>query len=173
VNTKRLIRISMMTAILAILSQINIPLAQVPFTLQTLGILLCGFILGPIDGPLSVLIYLLLGAAGVPVFAGLKGGLNILFGATGGFLFSFLIVAMVSGYASQRQTGKFNFYIVGLICILINYAIGVPYLAFYLNIPLEKALGFGFYPFIIPDLIKMIIAVNIGLDIKRRLAKLQ
>lgn len=85
-------------AVIAVMAQLSIPLpGGVPLTLQTLGIMLAGIVLGPRRGTLSVLIYILLGAIGLPVFAGFKGGLSSVIGPTGGFIISFWVVSLCAG----------------------------------------------------------------------------
>jgi biotin transport system substrate-specific component len=101
-NTKRLIKISLLTSLLSILSILTIPVGPVPITLQTLGVLLCGYILGPVDGAISIIVYILLGSAGVPVFSGGKSGFEVVLGPTGGYLFSFIAAAVISGYVSKK-----------------------------------------------------------------------
>ncbi|PKK93505.1 MAG: hypothetical protein CVV61_04265, partial [Tenericutes bacterium HGW-Tenericutes-6] len=92
-TTKRMIMISLFAAMLAIsvfiFPPIPIPVIDVNFTLQTLFVIMIGYLLSPIDAFLSVFIYVLMGAIGLPVFSGMRGGLSILFGPTGGFIFLF------------------------------------------------------------------------------------
>ncbi|MEM9984741.1 MAG: biotin transporter BioY [Bacteroidota bacterium] len=81
---------------------------EIPVTLQTLVVLLLGFILGPWRGAMAVLLYLGLGALGLPVFAEGNGGWKHLFGPTGGFLWSFVLVAGLVGWCAQRSWGQFG-----------------------------------------------------------------
>lgn len=168
-NIRRLIRISLMTAILAVLTQISLPIGPVPFTLQTLAVLLSGFILGPRDGFISVLVYLLLGALGVPVFAGFSGGLDKLLGPTGGYLFSFLFTALISGYIYNKAPKRTSLYIAGLISFALTHGMGIAWFIFITKMPLAKAVPIVFYPFVIPDIVKIAIAVNLGFEVRRRI----
>jgi biotin transport system substrate-specific component len=170
-NVKRLIRISMLTSILSILSIITIPVGPVPVTLQTFGVLLCGYILGPIDGALSVIIYILIGIVGVPVFSGGKSGFEVVLGPTGGYLISFIISAAISGYASKKSSELLPLMLSGLLCMASMYVIGVPYLSLITGMSLRKAVMAGAYPFILPDMIKMVLAVLLSMKIKNRLIK--
>lgn len=167
----RITRISILTAILCILSQLSIQVGTVPITLQIIGILLAGFILGPIDGMLSVIIYILLGAFGLPVFAGGNSGFKALFGPTGGYLMAFPLAALLCGYISCRFNNKLAFLAAGILSIALTYIIGVPFLSFMTHMPLSKALIVGAYPFILPDIIKMLLSVSLGYVIKSRLLK--
>lgn len=91
-------------ALLAVLSQISIPLPTgVPVTLQTFAVALCGYILGPLYGLLSVLVYLALGAVGLPVFAGFSGGVGAFASMSGGFMWGFLPMAFLCGLGARMH----------------------------------------------------------------------
>ena len=97
-NTATITTIGMFTAVLAVLSILQIPMPSgVPITLQTFAVALCGYVLGRKNGTLCVLLYLLLGFAGVPVFTGMTAGIGKLVGYTGGFLYGFLFLAFLLG----------------------------------------------------------------------------
>ena len=94
ISTKDMVQIAMFTAVVAVLSQIAIPMpSEVPVTLQTLAVALCGYVLGSKKGAVSLLVYALLGAVGAPVFANFKGGLGAIAGPTGGFIWGFIFMA--------------------------------------------------------------------------------
>ena len=96
-GTRDMALVALMTALMAICSWISIP-TTVPFTLQTLGVFLACALLGGKRGSLAVFVYLLLGALGLPVFAGFSGGAGALLGSTGGYILGFLL---------QRRIGKY------------------------------------------------------------------
>lgn len=98
-STQDYVLIGVFAAILAALSQVAIPMPSgIPVTLQTFAIALCGFMLGTRKGTITVLVYLAMGAIGLPVFANFRGGLHMFTGPTGGFLFGFLpLVALCGG----------------------------------------------------------------------------
>lgn len=96
-SAQRLAVIGMSTATLSILSQFSIPVPPVPMTLQTFALALTGCVLGPLEGLLSAVVYLLCGAIGLPVFAGFHGGLSSLLGFTGGFLLTFPAMSLFCG----------------------------------------------------------------------------
>lgn len=103
-STKSLVMTGMFTAVLAVLSQIAIPMPTgVPVTLQTFAVALTGCVLGWKQGALSSLIYLLVGAVGAPVFSEMSGGMGILLGKTGGFIFGFVFLAMLCGLGASRK----------------------------------------------------------------------
>lgn len=94
-----------MSALLAVLSQISLPMPTgVPVTLQTFAVALCGYLLGRKYGTLSVVVFLALGAVGLPVFAGFSGGFGAFLGMTGGFLWGFLPFAFFCGMGNQWKT---------------------------------------------------------------------
>ena len=93
ISVQDICSIAIMTAITVVMAQISIPMPMgVPMTMQTFAITLAGVILGSKKGGLSILVYVLLGAIGVPVFAGFSGGVQNLIGPTGGFIISLVLV---------------------------------------------------------------------------------
>ncbi len=100
---QRTVLTGVFAALLAVLSQIAIPLPTgVPITLQTFAVALCGYVLGPGMGALSVGVYLALGAVGLPVFAGFSGGVGAFVGMTGGYLWAFLPMAYLCGLGAAQ-----------------------------------------------------------------------
>ena len=98
ISTKTIVTVGMFTAVLAVLSILQIPMPTgVPITLQTFAMALCGYVLGWKYGTISTVLYILIGAIGVPVFAGMSAGVGILTGATGGYLFGFIIMTFLCG----------------------------------------------------------------------------
>ena len=103
-SAKDLCQIGIFTALIVVCSQLSIPMpAGVPMTLQTLIIPIAGIVLGAKRGTIAACLYVLLGAVGLPVFAGFTGGLGILFGMTGGFILSFPLMALFAGLGSRRN----------------------------------------------------------------------
>lgn len=109
-----LIYIALFTAIIAVCSQISIPTA-IPFTLQTLGVFLAGGLLGWKRGVTSVVIYLLLGLAGVPVFANFKSGVGALLGVSGGYIIGFIFTAFIVGFMCDKLGRKLWVVIVSML----------------------------------------------------------
>lgn len=106
-SVQNMVLIAMFTAILSICSQIAFMLpGGVPVTLQTFSIVLIGIMLGPKLGGMSVLLYILMGAVGVPVFSNLHGGLNILVGPTGGYIIGFLPMVVLTGLGKGKSFVK-------------------------------------------------------------------
>ena len=171
-KTLDMVYIALFAVLIAICSWISIP-ATVPFTLQTFGIFVAVGTLGGKRGSLSVLIYLLLGAIGIPVFAGFQGGLGIVLGNTGGYIIGFLLSALFMR-RMEKILGKKTWVLAlsMVLGLLICYAFGTVWfmLVYAKNvgeIGLWTALGWCVFPFIIPDLVKIALALLIC----KRLAK--
>ncbi|MCS7285641.1 MAG: biotin transporter BioY [Anaerolineae bacterium] len=137
---------------------IPLPFTPVPITGQTLAVLLVGAVLGSKRGALSMLLYLLEGAAGLPVFAGGTGSLHRLLGPTGGYLFGFVAAAFVTGWLAERQWDRrfWSNFLAMLIGNIVIYLFGLPWLARFVGV--ERVLPLGLYPFIPGDLVKLVIA---------------
>lgn len=169
---RSMVMTALFAALLVVLSFISIPLpfSTVPITGQTLGIMLIGSILGPIEAAGAVIVYLLLGAVGLPVFAGGHSGLGVLFGPTGGFLFSFIFAAIVISLLKGDGKKALRLALANTIGgIIVVYLIGVPWLSFMIKVSLTKALAIGALPYLPLDIIKVVFAVIIAVAVNRRL----
>ena len=166
-KTKELVYVALCAVIIAICSWISIPTA-VPFTLQTFGIYLSISVLGGKLGTISFLIYLALGAIGLPVFAGFKSGFAAITGPTGGYLLGFLATALIMwGFEKFFGKNKVSFIISAIIGLVACYALGTIWFMKVFSsangaIGLGATLGMCVIPFIIPDLIKLVAAYLIG-----------
>ena len=154
----------------------SIPMWPVPFTMQSFFVLMSGLFLGPKFGPLSQVIYIMMGLAGAPVFAGGAGGLHHVFAPSFGFLVAYIPVSWVAGMlasfikpAQDKSAALYIKYL--LICLaatVVLYAIGLP--AFYLNmryvlntpLSLTRVFQLSLIPFIIPDFLKAVVAAGLA-----------
>ena len=162
--------IAFCTAIIAVLSQISIPVPVIPLTMQTLAIGLVSTILPWRQSVKTTALYIIIGAIGMPIYANFTGGFGILFGPTGGFILSFLIMAFViSFYLSTFGHSKWHTIHANIIGMLINLIIGTVWLKYYLKLNWSEAFVSGFVPFFIVGIIKAVFAASIGLTIRRRL----
>ena len=156
--------IGVFAAIIAVCSWISIP-ASVPFTLQTMGVFLAVGLLGGRRGVLAVLTYILLGAVGLPVFAGFSGGAGVLLGTTGGYILGFLFSALLLwGMEKALGRSKTALAISRAAGLLVCYAFGTAwFMMVYARtsgaIGLTTVLGWCVIPFVIPDLIKIAVAL--------------
>lgn len=159
-----LIFIAMFTALIAVCSQISLPIGPVPFTLQTLAVFVAAAMLGWKRGTISVLVYILLGLVGVPVFAGFSGGIGSVVTPSFGYIIGFILTALVVGLSTKffgrkllplvisMVVGLILCYVVGTIWFMVVYNVTGQY------IDLGLALSWCVVPFIIPDICKIIVA---------------
>ena len=170
-NTADMAYIALFAVAIAICSWISVP-ATVPFTLQTFGVFLAAAVLGGKRGTLAVLVYLALGMAGVPVFAGFQGGMGCLLGSTGGYLIGFLFLALVMWAGERLSDGRrWALALSMALGLLVCYAFGTAwFMAVYARttgqIGLWTALSWCVFPFVLPDAAKLALA----LVLSRRLA---
>lgn len=189
INITDLTMIALFTAVMAVCSWISVP-ATVPFTLQTFGIFLTCGLLGGRRGTITVIVYLLLGAIGIPVFSGFTGGIGHLLGPTGGYIIGFLFSALVM-WAAEKLPGKTAgsslqapsrrpdavlaaSMVTGLI---VCYAFGtawfmVVYTRSTESISLMTALGWCVLPYIIPDAAKIALAMLLCRRLRPVLARM-
>ena len=168
-KTRNMILISMFAALTAIGAQISIPTKPVPFTLQVLFCIYSGILLGSKRGAMSQIVYVLLGLAGLPIFAEGKGGLSAIASPTFGYLIGFIVCSYVAGKIMERfkVINLSKLLLASVSGLLVVYIIGIAYLYLILNNVLNVATTFngamklGFYPFILQDLaICVIISVT-------------
>lgn len=139
---------------------------------QTFAIGLTATLLGRRSGTLSVLIYLLLGTIGLPVFAGLSGGLSIVFGPTGGYLIGFIFQAWLTGYLVEKNVSSYTWVIfANVIGSFVTLIFGVIWLKASGDLSWNTAIVSGFIPFILPGIIKAVAAGYLGTVIRHRLPK--
>jgi biotin transport system substrate-specific component len=145
---------------LSALFSFHVPWTPVPYTLQTFSVLLVGASLGAVRGGLSSLVYLLVGMAGVPWFAGHTSGWNF---ASFGYLIGFVVSGALVGWLAERGGDRTVLRTAGTMILgnIVIYAIGVTYLMQFLDVSLGTALTLGFTPFIIGDLIKIAVAAGL------------
>ena len=154
------------TALVAGLAQISIPWYPVPFTGQTLAVLLVGGILGSKRGAAALALYFIIGALGAPIFSDQSGGWDIISGATGGYILGFIVAAAVVGWMAERGADRRVMAMVGALLLgnIIIYAFGVPWLANWAPAGDGVAFGWsaayktGVQPFILGDLVKLAFA---------------
>lgn len=152
------------TAVTALAAQLAIPNEPVPFTFQTLAVLLVGSTLGAVRGALSLAIYALVGGLGLPVFTAQAHGFDYLFGATGGYIVGFILAAGFVGWLAEKgwsnsSIGMIASYVIGSAII---YVIGASWLTYgYLGGDWNKGLNFGVLPFLVWDAIKAFVAAAI------------
>jgi len=157
-------------AITAILAQMEIPLPLVPISGQTLAVGLTATILGRKYGAITMIGYAAIGSMGVPVFAQAKGGLGVLLGPTGGYIFAFIVAAYVTGLILEKTSFTLMYaMIANTAAMIIILLLGTIQLKFVVDLSWKEAMISGVYPFIIVGLIKAFLASWLGITIRRRL----
>lgn len=163
-TTKDMAFIALSTTILIVCSFITIPF-YVPFTMQTFALFSIIGLFGTKKAFISVCLYLLLGAVGLPVFSGFKGGIGNLLGATGGYLIGFLLTVIVSGtllpiFSKKKKSTVIGYCLSMALGLIVCYAFGTLwYLLLYAystgSISVTSVLSLCVFPFILPDIVKI------------------
>ncbi len=168
-HTQQLCTIGLCTAILAILAQISIPLPfGVPFTMQTFAIVLTSIILGSKNGAIAATVYVLLGAIGLPIFHNFTSGFQVLLGPTGGFLFSFPLLAYFVGLGRESKKRGVQIFLI-LFGIAGNYAAGTLFFCMITKGTLAAALSACVLPFLPTTILQTIFAYLFGSKLYKRM----
>jgi len=163
---------ALMAAVMCVLGPMSIPIGMVPISFTNLVIYLAVCLLGMKWGTVSVAVYLLLGAVGLPVFSGYTGGLGKLVGPTGGYLIGFLFMALIGGLFLERFHNHLAWTILGMILgTAVTYAFGTVWFIVLMKCQLWYALTVCVFPFLVFDLIKIVVATLVGGTIRRQLIR--
>lgn len=166
-STKEMVQVGMFTAIIAVLAQFSIPMPSgVPASLQTLAVGLIGTILGSRLGGITLIVYIILGGIGVPVFSNFNGGFGALVGPTSGFLFGFIIYAYFAGLGINST--KYGQILSGLIGLFLCHLLGAIVFSFVTSMGFIKAVLLVSAPYIIKDIAFYLIAMFLGNKIRAR-----
>lgn len=168
-TTKEITLVAIFPALMAATAWISIPIGiGAPITLQTMFVMMAGLLLGKKLGTISILVYVILGAIGLPIFAGFQGGFGVILGPTGGFIISFILMAYFIGFMKNVKIINneiINISVILVIANLIVYMIGGAYMGFVLNISLSSTVAI-LVPYIFGDILKLIIALYAYLNIR-------
>lgn len=162
-RTRNLLYISIGAALISVSAWLTVP-GPIPFTMQSFAVLTVAALLGAKNSVLCAAVYLLLGAVGVPVFSGLRGGASVLIGPTGGYLVGFLFTSAVTGYLSERKcplalamaAGQLTLYVIGTLWFAVLYG----------ESP-GAVLSTCVLPFLLPDAVKALLAVQVVRRVKK------
>ena len=161
-KTKAMVHVAMGTALIAVCAWISLPFGAIPVTLQTLAVCLVAGLLGAKKGVAATGVYILLGAVGMPVFSGFKGGIGVLFGATGGYVAGFLLTALLVGIVAEKQSERFFILLTGMaVGVLLCYAFGTLWFSALYAKGIREVLSLCVLPFIVPDSIKIALAAGL------------
>jgi biotin transport system substrate-specific component len=163
VELRNLVLASLMAALTAVGAYVQIPLGPVPMVLQNLFVLLAGLLLGARWGSTSIAVYVLVGVCGLPVFAGGKGGLAVLAGPTGGYLFGFVAAALVAGWIAHYGRPRMIMDVLAVaVGSLVIYCLGFPWLKLVTGWSWDKVLAVGVAPFVLGDIVKAAAAIMLA-----------
>jgi biotin transport system substrate-specific component len=170
---RSLVLCSLMAGLMASGAFIIIPIGPVPIVLTNLFVLLSGLFLGAQWGMAGAALYLLVGAMGLPVFSGGRGGLAHLFGPTGGYLFGYILSSGITGFIAERFHRSLKGSVVAVLFgSLVIYGLGVPWLKCITQMSWNKALMVGLLPFLPGDALKAAMAVILFRSVKPILDRL-
>lgn len=164
-----LARCALFSALLCICSWISIPLGNLSFTMQSFALILALFVLGGKGATVSVAVYLLLGAAGLPVFSGFRGGIGTVLGVTGGYLWGFLLSCLVFWVITAVFGEKSNIY-AGIAAMVSVYICGTAWFMVYAHGALLPILAQSVLPYLLPDAIKFLLAFSLSGKLKKVLS---
>lgn len=163
-KTRNLVITAMFTAVQCVLSVVSFPVGAVPVTLSVLGVFLIGSLLSPVAAVSAELVYITIGAIGLPVFSGFSSGLGTLFGPTGGYLMAYPIMAFAVAYAAKR----FERHRTAALCmsmafsLAVCYVLGTAWFCTVTKLTFDHALAVCVAPFVPFDLIKAAAAVAVS-----------
>ena len=159
-KTKTLLQCALFAALSAVLSQTAIPIGLVPITLTHISIFLAAGLLGTAYGTLSQLVFVLLGAIGLPVFSNFSGGFGIIAGPRGGFIIGYLLCAFVTGLIIDRFGASLKVLIIALLAgWLATYIPGLLWLMAQTNTGISSALSLYCLPFLPGDIAKSVLCI--------------
>ncbi len=170
-NIKMLTLTALFAALTAILSQIQIPAQPIVFNLAVLAVFMAGVMLPPLYAFASVLIYIMLGAVGIPVFAGFMAGPGALIGMTGGYIWGYIAIATITSYGARLNKNALITAFFMALGLVFCYALGTAWFMYLMGTGLYASLAACVFPFIIPDIAKGVFAYALGKMLLKRLAK--
>lgn len=172
-SAKQIAMIGLMAGVLCVLAPWSVPLpGLVPVSLGSLGVIFSVYILGMKRGTLSVLIYLLLGFAGLPVFTGFAGGPAKVLGPTGGYLAGYLFLALICGFFVDRWPLRPAMHFAGMVLgTAVLYLFGTVWYAYLSGLTLAAAMTAAVLPFLPGDLLKIAVVLIVGGQIRTRIRK--
>ena len=182
IDTRQLTLCAVMAAVMCVIAPISLPIGPVSATGGTLTIFLTAYLLGPWRGLAATAVYLLAGFVGLPVFSNYMGGAGRLIGPTGGYLVGYLPMMLLAGLAVEYALRRFNgqgkkgqvlalslSFLGMVLATAVLYAFGTAWYCVQAGVDLQKALAACVYPFVPFDLMKMVLALLIGVPVRRRL----
>lgn len=171
---KHMTVIALMTAVICIIApfSLNIPVSPTPISLGSMAIYFAVSVLGMKRGTVSVLLYILLGTAGLPVFTNFMGGIGKVLGPTGGYMAGYIFLSLILGFFVDHWNNHMGMNIVGVILgTIVLYLFGTVWMSIQLNLDFVSALFAGVIPYIPGDIVKSAAALTLGGQLRKRLVK--
>lgn len=169
-TVREMVYCALFAALVAVCSQIQIPLPVIPLNLAVFAVLLCGGLLRPAGALLALAAYVLLGLVGVPVFAGFKAGVGVLFGNTGGYIVGYLLAAYLTAMLRQRWGESFPRLCAGMaVGVAACYAFGTAWFMALSGNSLWVSLSYCVLPFLPGDAVKILLAALLTGRLKKAL----
>ena len=175
-NVQRITFIGLSAAIICVLSPftIAIPISPVPISLCIFAIYIAVYACGMLDGTIAVLVYLLIGGVGVPVFSAFTGGFGKLTGPTGGYMIGYIFVALIAGFFIDKFPRKVFMHALGMVLGTgVCYVFGTLWLAHQASLNLGAAFAAGVLPFIPADVVKIAVAIPVGMALRKALTHIK
>lgn len=172
IELRHITLVGLMAAVICLLAPIsfNIPISPVPISLGSLAVYFVISVLGMKLGTLSVIIYILLGLVGLPVFGGFTGGPGTLFGPTGGYIIGYIFMALICGFFVDKFGSNILFHILGMVLgTIVLYFFGTVWLAYQASYTFWQALAAGVLPYIPLDSVKLALGLLVGRQLRSRL----
>ncbi len=158
-------------AIMCILGPMSISIGIIPLSFTNLVIYISIFVIGTKNTVISYLTYMLLGIFGLPVFSGYSGGVAKILGPTGGYIIGFIFMALICGYFKNKFKNKVIIILGFIIATFVAYIFGTAYFVFSSNSSIKYAIAVCVAPFIIGDIIKILISIYVGQAMNKRIIK--
>ena len=168
-HTYAMVSTALMTAVTCILAPLSVPIGPVPISFTNLAIYISHYLLDWKRGTVSYFLYLLIGFAGLPVFSGFTGGVAKLAGPTGGYIVGFIPMAIIAGIVIDHFNQRWLQLLGMIVGTAICYALGTAWFCMQAGYTVSAALAVCVFPFIPADLVKMLIAMTIGPEIRQRM----
>ncbi|MCM1090110.1 MAG: biotin transporter BioY [Butyrivibrio sp.] len=173
-NVKQMALIGLMTAVICVIApfSLNIPVSPVPISLGSMAIYFVITVLGMWRGTICVLLYILLGFVGLPVFTNFSGGVGKVLGPTGGYIVGYVFLALIFGFFVEHWKGRLVMHIIGAaLGTIVMYFFGTLWLAYLTHMGFVAALWAGVIPYIPGDIVKLAVSMAVGIQLRKRLVK--
>lgn len=162
---------AVMTAIICIVAPVSIPVGAIPISFTNFVIFLSVYLLGCKNGCISVAVYILMGLIGLPVFSGFSGGVGVLAGPTGGYIIGYLPMAVIVGKAVERWEKKGIQFLAMCTGCAVCYVVGTLWFCVLMKAKVLTALSVCVFPFIPGDLVKIVLAIQVGTKMKKQMLR--